>query len=785
MPRGHKAKVNKRSMSLITARSIHRGDHFDDTSDAESDVGSLSEAGSDASGPSRKLRTFLAGQTGFPMPLVGAPFLKTTAESGLGHEGWLAKSSSQNPRRWSRRYFVLRDDTLQSFMAPRDIDGTPQSVLHVSNIRTIRAQDASDATCRVFELEVAESSSPQQLRAETPEAMRRWLHVLEAACLVGSRPDSPSSTCCTATGSSDGKSLKDAAPSDCWETGSASSLTPTGDMNHGTDQRAEVSTLSASDISRCDSDGQHTLDSWEALSPNPVASLEAPSLEECFHLDYEELDRQLAAWLDTSLGKWHAQWHDKRNGGQVLQVLWATLGGGLKDAGLGPSSAAAAVVKHFQAKDSSAPVNAVVEAVLAEFLKRLRVSLTALLEDASVPASEVEDICSWWLLDARPAIEEFEREVAKHDIEVVDWRTRANELEHALLSEWEVRCCEELSAACETACFPKKKDDGLQLEAVLNPLRVAVQQIEHWNSREAVRDRAVSVLIAAMNAALRALRRRCNALVGAPQDSGSGTSEAATFSGRASHWATSLQRWALGKGTDPMESSNASEICVVASSAAAIANFCTGSEVAHNAACVDLMSTFSCAFEQLCEEVCGTLVGALFVSPNQSKLRVQFRKRELRKAHASPGGSPILLGPSIAAAEAFLSNLPGPLGFVEACKDHVVVGVIRALVRAWFLGLAQAPSVKLKSSGSSGLLCNAASLDAAALRGLQQRFQRADHAASKEDPIVALDILVDALGHESCLNVGRLRVAVQQLGFLLGRDVASAVELSLNAAFVI
>lgn len=794
----HKSRTNKRSMSMITSRSIRKCDQLDGASDADSDGGSLSDAGTDTSLPSSlKHRPF-------SVSLVETPFSKTTLETSLGHEGWLAKLSSQNPRRWSRRYFVLKDGALRSFMAPRDVDSEPQSILHICSVRAIRAQDSSDSTCRVLELDVVDSSSPQQLRADTPEAMRRWLYVLEAACLVGSTHSSPSSTCCTARGS---KCASEIAPGDSWETASASPSTPSGDKDPLAEQPSGVSLdTTTSDASLCESDGPRTLDSLEIPSANPV-EVPLEIQEDFFQLDHEELKRQIAAWLDTS--QWHAKSHEKRKGGEVLQVLWNALGGCLKDDGISPASAIAAVKKQRMEKGSVASLNAAIEAVTAEFLKQLRQSLSALLEDASVQASEVEDISSWWLLDARPAIEEFEQGVAEEGFRLVDWRPRANDLEHALLSEWEVRCCEELSAACETACFSTQKgqDDGLQLDAVLNPLRIAVRQIDHWNSRQAVRDRAVSVLIAAMNAALRALRRRCNRLVGSPQDSGSGggdiehfggrsgslpdidhfrgrsgSGDTASFSGRASLWATALQRWALGK--DAAMSSQASEISIVACSASAIANFCTGAEVAQNAACVDLMSTFSCAFEQLCEEACGALVGVLFVSSNRNKLRIQFRKRELRKAHSAPGGSPILLGPSIAAAEAFLSTLPGAPAFVEACMDHVVSGVVRALVRAWFLGLAQAPPVKLKSAGSSGLLCNAASLDAAALRSLQRRFKKTDQ-VSREDPVVALDILVETLRHESSLNLGRLRVAVQQFGVLLGRDVASAVELSLNAAFVI
>merc|ERR1719375_1318688 len=126
-PSAHKWRTTKRSLSLVTSRFIRQHDQLDDASDAESDVGSVSDAGSGTLGSSYKPGSL-------QVPLAGVSFFKKTLETGLGHEGWLAKSSSRNPRQWSRRYFVLREGKLQSFMAPRHVDDAPLSVLHIGDV---------------------------------------------------------------------------------------------------------------------------------------------------------------------------------------------------------------------------------------------------------------------------------------------------------------------------------------------------------------------------------------------------------------------------------------------------------------------------------------------------------------------------------------------------------------------------------------------------------------------------------------------------------------------------
>merc|ERR1711988_1692052 len=109
------------------------------------------------------------------------------------------------------------------------------------------------------------------------------------------------------------------------------------------------------------------------------------------------------------------------------------------------------------------------------------------------------------LFDMRPSLELFECGLSKLEaVRPTNWEHIADAIDTLLLSQWEARCCDEVFRRCEAT---------VNADVSLQVLHAATAHAKAWRGHAAACDRAVTVLIAALNAVLRAHRNKVRALL--------------------------------------------------------------------------------------------------------------------------------------------------------------------------------------------------------------------------------------------------------------------------------
>jgi len=123
-------------------------------------------------------------------------------------------------------------------------------------------------------------------------------------------------------------------------------------------------------------------------------------------------------------------------------------------------------------------------------------------------ADEVADVAKWLLFEASKSLNFFEAEASQLIGEALEIAAAAAaELERLLLREWETRSCDEAFWLCQDAFEScRGREEKARIGKVLHLLEAAAAGGQAWQGHRAACDSAASVLIATLNAALRAYR---------------------------------------------------------------------------------------------------------------------------------------------------------------------------------------------------------------------------------------------------------------------------------------
>eukprot|EP00434_Breviolum_minutum_P026955 symbB.v1.2.023830.t1/scaffold2214.1/size85597/5 len=147
------------------------------------------------------------------------------------------------------------------------------------------------------------------------------------------------------------------------------------------------------------------------------------------------------------------------------------------------------------------------ENFLGEYLLRILRRLEVWLERYDPSADEVAVVAKWMLFQAEPALLPFcqRAESFAGDGPLQHCQQAVLSIEKLLLREWESRSCEEASALCSYVFEGHYTDEAgrVDLTRLLKSLQESGDAWQTWRSHGAACNRAASVLIAMLNAALR------------------------------------------------------------------------------------------------------------------------------------------------------------------------------------------------------------------------------------------------------------------------------------------
>jgi hypothetical protein len=413
------------------------------------------------------------------------------------------------------------------------------------------------------------------------------------------------------------------------------------------------------------------------------------AIADLLEVDPEALDKRFDEWLGCVDCKSQADAGQVCRGlADALCGLWQAIGAPNSADG-GPESA----IKRLQDFHQDAIVlSETVECVLTEYLSRMHRKLQTWMECCDPAADDVAEVVTWLLVDALPALTQLEAAVTKLVVfSVSEWRHLTCATERLLLSEWEMRSCDEVSHACEcvyslpigsvnTICnrnAHSSRKSALPNDAELAPARGetvlatllgVIRQSRAWQDHPTACDRAVSVLIAALSASLRAHRDYVRWLlaphVPLPEHHACKSSNSKSNSWRqgvkrrlrrASSRLLDVARRAL-KGL-PCTGEPAVDLpCVevlaeAADDAARLATFCREADVPFAATCIEVLASFADAFEREASEVCTVIAEVHFQSAHDFVLsRIAFKSRELLSKAAAEVPSPEGVAAASAAA---------------------------------------------------------------------------------------------------------------------------------------
>lgn len=582
------------------------------------------------------------------------------------HEGWLQKKSSGKiSARWQRRFFSLRGPVLQYSADPTAVAKRSFDLRRARHVGLISGQPR--------EIELDFNFRKWRLRASTPEEARRWVLLLDAARLLASGDDVDFDHDC-----SDDDSLGSSSAS----TGVASSA-HTGEPTPRSSQKARAS----------------------AAPEMPPA----PPIADVLEVSPEKLDAQFAEWLPVaSWGKRVAGAPPSKRVRSGLELalagLWMEFGAAGETCCCGPEEAAAVIAHRPRSADPPEAVRAVVENLLLEYLTRMRERLERWIQECDPLAEEVADTIDWVLLDACASFEAFEAGVeALASAEEPSWRDLLEDITCFLLGEWESRSCDEVSARCRQAA-PRAAEapsvssgapacpDPLEAWSVakhkeeLSLLKVVTAQWESWRHHEVACDRAASVLVASLSAALRSFRSRERDLMGSSGDQKASEKLRARTRERFLRLLRELRQRALKKsvGAFGAHVPPAAAVAAAASEAASFAEFCGAARVpggnhAAAAMCAELLEAFAAAFRHESAELCLVLAEVHFVATHRSTLRsISFDARQVSAAAGRGEGA--LRGASAAAA-AFLQEHCGAASGL--CRSLACDAVSQVLAHRW------------------------------------------------------------------------------------------------------
>lgn len=281
-----------------------------------------------------------------------------------------------------------------------------------------------------------------------------------------------------------------------------------------------------------------------------------------------------------------------------------------------------------------------VEHFLSEYLSRMQRHLERWVQEGDVLAAELADVVQWFLFDAKPSLECFNAGVAELAMNPFSsWYDIADAIENLLLREWESRACDEVDIEVQSAYAPIVESRQVAREAahvnlVLRIFDGAQEQWIAWRNHQAASERAVSVLIAALNAVLRCYCLSTRSLVHETSSTWRSKNERLN---RALHGlgrrASSVSRIARkasgtmvcgGQAQRECPSPPRSDVAAAAVEAAQLAEACgaaaTGA-ISSVAVCVEVLQAFKGAFEREVAARCKLLTESYFAAEHHEVLR--------------------------------------------------------------------------------------------------------------------------------------------------------------------
>lgn len=601
--------------------------------------------------------------------------------SGPWHEGWLSKrTSARFTARWQRRYFTLEGCVLRYHQQP----GGPAK--RSFDIRRAKRICAVSGQAREMELDFG--FRVWRLRADSAEAARRWLLLLDTGRLLAGMPEEAVTEECMGQWSDD-------------ETGSSSTTDslPSGELprepttpNFAT-RFATPTVLSSVPCNTVFPSVASSMKMGSHYLPPKSVAPPPPSIAERLEVD-PQLDKKFEAWLPSAVASGGPVSGERllRGLGEALNGLWAALGEGASSR----ERALATLLRHPQ--PDPVDMGGAIEAVLTEYLTRIRQSLVRWIEEGDPEADEVANMARWFINDARPELRLFEaglHTAAQHELK--HCRDVADSTERLLLRELESRRCDEVARRCE-AVYSSNEPIADNAEkaspwrcrpaASVEILREVADQATAWHNHSDAFDRATSVLIAALNALLRSFRhaawprRRSNYRLGS-----TGTKESLRKVLR------KLGERALSRSQSGLAEAGPSlqDLVQAATEAAFVATFCAQagiqamtvtsfSDPATAALRSELLAAFSLAFKRECSALCTMLAAAHFEGLVRDLRSISFRG--LRPGQGT-------LGPSCEAATLFLQqtteDVPG------MCRGLIAEAVLQIIVKRWVQKIQHGP----------------------------------------------------------------------------------------------
>lgn len=627
--------------------------------------------------------------------------------------------------RWQRRYFVLhgcilRYSNSQATTAKRSFD--------LRQLKEVRLSKTSPR-----ELELVFGLRLWRLRADTPDTARSWQIILVAASQVA---DIPAGECI------------DDMDDENWS---------------DSESRSTISTVDSAQIESAQSWTSRGIAVVTALA-GPVQELQAaPEMEETLEVDADNLDRQFAEWIPIADARQaHVDSARVRAGlAHALSALWTSLGA--KTA----SADGAIAALHQRRKDPN------VEIVVSEFLSRMRVSISGWLEACEPRAAEVSDITCWVFLDMKPMLESVSTAACGSALNLHE----VAKLEQLLLSEWEVRSIAELCMRCEVA-YRLPSGTAAELRVRVDEVTEIIQLAK--GSASAFPgpgyDRGSSILIAALNATVRAQRMAICSLLAAPASDPAEARAGGAIRRSSSLPALTRQLKSLGGrsfGAPTPAPPPKALVAATVAEAIYLAELCREAhrEADHGATGTteqsvqlrrEVLATFRAAFERQASELCGILAETHFVSEHRKVLKGIALDKE--------GGT---LETSCAAASSFLEEIfvledisEGAAPLCGALGCRALVGL---LVQRWLKAFRRTP----RRSASAAVLAVAAAADRAALERLAALW-----GTSLEAKDTKLDILAPVRELQSMLadpTPDIVAMGTARLEVMLGADSARAL----------
>lgn len=583
----------------------------------------------------------------------------------LSHEGWLAKrSSGKISGRWQQRYFRLEGCYLRYMQSPSS------SVKKTFNLR--KAQTLSVAEDQPRELNLDFGHRCWRLRAADAGEARRWLVLLEAGRLMAGSAD-------------DG----DASDSDA-------------------DDLQSVCSVPSSNSTTAES-----FSSMEPLTPKFGAKGRAekvhwrpapPPIADTLEVNTQELDQKFDSWLpfteeamppapatlvcDGLTRALHALWL------QLCEACAAALADEklrLEASRTRPAVAAErAIAALLQGQSDTFAARESLETFLGEYLVRILRRLKHWLEMYDPPADEVAMIAQWLLFQAEPVLfpfcdraESFAGEPLEHSKQTV------LSIEQLLLREWESRSCEEASALCSYIFEGHYVEEAgrVNLAQLLRRLDDAVGAWRPWRSHDAACNRAASVLVATLNAALRSHHAASRALV--MEAAKLRTSRRRTLPKMLDVGRQALQELQkVGSCKSDARDQKVSEelVAVAAEDAVQLATFCCSAVPLEGWAgakkvCEEVLHAFAAAFES----EASSLTSALAIIHHHHRrhaLKIESFDTLLRK---NAGNAGILPPATIREWARFLE------GFSDVLQRRIGGSVVELLAFAWVQNFVRAP----------------------------------------------------------------------------------------------